>query len=137
MSVARVRSTPPSISPTRPSSLSFLGKRPGPGRKLDKLSPQLALHEIEESDNVLEPYERLIIHDSMSGDQTLFTNAEGIERVREVSQRLVDDPPEVQLHRVGSWEAAVHARPDRAPLVEVSLRAGLASEAVTHTGRHD
>jgi glucose-6-phosphate 1-dehydrogenase len=137
MWVARVRSTPPSISPTRPSSLSFLGKRPGPGRKLDKLSPQLALHEIEESDNVLEPYERLI-HDSMSGDQTLFTNAEGIERVREVSQRLLDDSPEVQLHRVGSrGVAAVHARPDRAPLVEVSLRAGLASEAVTHPGRHD
>ena len=37
-------------------------------------------HETEESDNVLEAYERLI-HDSMAGDQTLFTNAEGIERL--------------------------------------------------------
>jgi len=83
-------------------SLSFYGKRPGPGMKLDKLSLQFALHETEESDNVLEAYERLI-HDSMSGDQTLFTNAEGIERLWEVSQPLLDDPPEVQLYRVGSW----------------------------------
>jgi glucose-6-phosphate 1-dehydrogenase len=83
-------------------SLSFYGKRPGPGMRLDKLSLQFALHETEESDNVLEAYERLI-HDSMSGDQTLFTNAEGIERLWEVSQPLLDDPPEVQLYRVGSW----------------------------------
>ena len=51
---------------------------------------------------MLEAYERLI-HDSMAGDQTLFTNAEGIERLWEVSQPLLDDPPEVQLYRVGSW----------------------------------
>jgi len=83
-------------------SLSFYGKRPGPGMKLDKLSLQFALHETEDSEHVLEAYERLI-HDSMSGDQTLFTNAEGIERLWEVSQPLLDDPPEVQLYRVGSW----------------------------------
>ena len=83
-------------------SLSFYGKRPGPGMKLDKLSLQFALHETEESDNVLEAYERLI-HDSMAGDQTLFTNAEGIERLWEVSQPLLERPPEVQLYRVGSW----------------------------------
>ena len=83
-------------------SLSFYGKRPGPGMKLDKLSLQFALHETEDSDHVLEAYERLI-HDSMSGDQTLFTNAEGIERLWEVSQPLLEDPPEVQLYRVGSW----------------------------------
>jgi glucose-6-phosphate 1-dehydrogenase len=83
-------------------SLSFYGKRPGPGMRLDKLSLQFALHETEESDNVLEAYERLI-HDSMVGDQTLFTNAEGIERLWEVSQPVIEHPPEVQLYRVGSW----------------------------------
>ena len=89
-------------------SLSFYGKRPGPGMRLDKLSFQFALHETEESDNVLEAYERLI-HDSMSGDQTLFTRAEGIERLWEVPQPLLDDPPEVQLYRVGSWgPSAMH-----------------------------
>ena len=54
--------------------------------KLDKLSLQFALHETDHADGVLEAYERLI-HDAMSGDQTLFTNAEGIERLWEVSHR--------------------------------------------------
>jgi len=83
-------------------SLSFYGKQPGPGMKLDKLSLQFALHETDHADGVLEAYERLI-HDAMSGDQTLFTNAEGIERLWEVSAPLLEDPPDVQLYRVGSW----------------------------------
>ena len=36
--------------------------------------------------DVLEAYERLI-HDAMRGDHTLFTTAEGIERLWEVSRR--------------------------------------------------
>jgi glucose-6-phosphate 1-dehydrogenase len=83
-------------------SLSFYGKQPGPGMKLDKLSLQFALHETDHAEEVLEAYERLIL-DAMSGDQTLFTNAEGIERLWEVSQALLDSPPMVQLYRVGSW----------------------------------
>jgi glucose-6-phosphate 1-dehydrogenase len=83
-------------------SLSFYGKQPGPGMKLEKLSLQFALHDTDNAESVLEAYERLI-HDAMSGDQTLFTNAEGIERLWEVSQPLLDDPPEVQLYRAGSW----------------------------------
>jgi glucose-6-phosphate 1-dehydrogenase len=86
-------------------SLSFYGKMPGPGMKLDKLSLQFALHETEHVESVLEAYERLI-HDAMSGDQTLFTNAEGIERLWEVSHPLIAAPPEVQLYRVGSWGPA-------------------------------
>ena len=73
-------------------SLSFYGKQPGPGMKLDKLSLQFALHETDHAQSVLEAYERLI-HDAMSGDQTLFTNAEGIERLWEVSHPLLDSPP--------------------------------------------
>ena len=60
--------------------------------KLDKLSLQFALHETDHAESVLEAYERLI-HDAMSGDQTLFTNAEGIERLWEVSHPLLDAPP--------------------------------------------
>jgi glucose-6-phosphate 1-dehydrogenase len=83
-------------------SLSFYGKRPGPGMRLDKLSLQFALHETDHADGALEAYERLI-HDAMSGDQTLFTNGEGVERLWEVSHSLLDAPPEVQLYRAGSW----------------------------------
>ncbi len=86
-------------------SLSFYGKRPGPGMRLDKLSLQFALHETDLAGSVLEAYERLI-HDAMSGDQTLFTSAEGVERLWEVSHPLLDSPPEVQLYRIGSWGPA-------------------------------
>jgi glucose-6-phosphate 1-dehydrogenase len=83
-------------------SLSFYGKRPGTGMKLDKLSLQFALHETDRLPDVLEAYERLI-HDAMSGDHTLFTTAEGIERLWEVSTPLLDDPPPVRSYAPGSW----------------------------------
>ena len=83
-------------------SLSFYGKRPGPGMRLDKLSLQFALHETERAGDVLEAYERLI-HDAMSGDHTLFTTAEGIERLWEVSVPLLADPPPVRPYAAGSW----------------------------------
>ena len=83
-------------------SLSFYGKRPGPGMRLDKLSLQFALHETDQVDDVLEAYERLI-HDALIGDQTLFTNAQGIERLWEVSHPLLVHPSDVELYRVGSW----------------------------------
>jgi len=83
-------------------SLSFYGKRPGPGFKLDKLSLQFALHETGKEADVLEAYERLI-HDAMTGDRTLFTSAEGIERLWEVSMPLLDAPPPVRSYPPGSW----------------------------------
>jgi glucose-6-phosphate 1-dehydrogenase len=83
-------------------SLSFYGKRPGPGMQLDKLSLQFALHETGHETDVLEAYERLI-HDAMSGDHTLFTAAEDIERLWELSTPLLEDPPEVEFYPVGSW----------------------------------
>jgi glucose-6-phosphate 1-dehydrogenase len=83
-------------------SLSFYGKRPGPGMTLDKLSLQFALHETGQQGEVLEAYERLI-HDAMSGDHTLFTTAADIERLWEQSAPLLDDPPPVYQYPKGSW----------------------------------
>lgn len=83
-------------------SLSFYGKRPGPGMKLDKLSLQFAMQETGHAQEVLEAYERLIL-DAMRGDRTLYTTAEGIERLWEVSAPLLDDPPPVRSYDVGSW----------------------------------
>ena len=54
-------------------SLSFYGKRPGPGMRLDKLSLQFAMHDTGLIGDVLEAYERLIL-DAMRGDHTLFTD---------------------------------------------------------------
>ena len=83
-------------------SLSFYGKRPGPGMRLDKLSLQFAMGETSYIGEVLEAYERLIL-DAMRGDRTLFTMASGIERLWEVSMPLLEAPPPVRLYEPGSW----------------------------------
>jgi len=83
-------------------SLSFYGKRPGPGMRLDKQSLQFSLHETGRSTDVLEAYERLI-YDAMSGDHTLFSSAEGIESLWERSKPLLENPPPVRPYTPGSW----------------------------------
>jgi glucose-6-phosphate 1-dehydrogenase len=83
-------------------SLSFYGKRPGPGMRLDKVSMQFAMHDTAHIDDVLEAYERLIL-DAMRGDHTLFTTAEGIERLWELSTTLLESPPPVRFYDPGSW----------------------------------
>ena len=83
-------------------SLSFYGKRPGPGMRLEKLSLQFAMHETGLIGDVLEAYERLIL-DAMRGDHTLFTTADGIERLWEVSRPLLESPPPVRAYPLGSW----------------------------------
>ena len=60
------------------------------------------LQETDRAGDALEAYERLIL-DAMRGDHTLFTTAEGIERLWEVSAPLLQDPPPVRLYAPGSW----------------------------------
>jgi glucose-6-phosphate 1-dehydrogenase len=83
-------------------SLSFYGKRPGPGMRLDKLSLQFAMHDTGLAGEVLEAYERLIL-DAMRGDRTLFTTAVDIERLWQVSTPLLEAAPPVRLYAQGSW----------------------------------
>ncbi|GJF10675.1 glucose-6-phosphate 1-dehydrogenase [Mycolicibacterium cyprinidarum] len=83
-------------------SLSFYGKRPGPGMKLEKLSMQFSTQETDYNDDVLEAYERLIL-DAMCGDHTLFTTAEGIESLWDRSAQLLQDPPPVKMYPQGTW----------------------------------
>jgi glucose-6-phosphate 1-dehydrogenase len=83
-------------------SLSFYGKRPGPGMRLDKQSLQFSMNDTGLAGEVLEAYERLLL-DAMRGDHTLFTTAEGIERLWEVSQPLLENPPPVRLYSPDSW----------------------------------
>ena len=83
-------------------SLSFYGKRPGPGMRLDKLSMQFAMNDTGLISDVLEAYERLIL-DAMRGDHTLFTTADGIERLWQVSAPLLEAPPPVRLYAPDSW----------------------------------
>jgi len=83
-------------------SLSFYGKRPGPGMRLEKLSMQFSTQETARAGDVLEAYERLIL-DAMRGDHTLFTTAEGIESLWARSADLLEDPPPVKPYAPGTW----------------------------------
>jgi glucose-6-phosphate 1-dehydrogenase len=83
-------------------SLSYYGKRPGPGMRLEKLSMQFATSETEQVADVLEAYERLLL-DTLRGDHTLFTTAEGIESLWERSAPLLENPPPVRPYAPGSW----------------------------------
>ena len=83
-------------------SLSYYGKSPGPGMRLQKLSMQFDTAETADADEVLEAYERLI-YDACRGERTLFTTASGIERLWEVSAPLLDNPPPLQMYDVGSY----------------------------------
>jgi glucose-6-phosphate 1-dehydrogenase len=90
------------LSDTPRLSLSFYGKRPGPGMHLDKASMQFSLGETSQHKDVLEAYERLL-HDAMIGDRTLFTTAEGVERLWEISAPALDDPSPLRPYAQGSW----------------------------------
>ena len=83
-------------------SLSFYGKRPGPGMKLDKLSMQFSTQETDTAGDVLEAYERLIL-DAMRGDHTLFTTAEGIESLWERSTQLLTTRRRSRSYQPGTW----------------------------------
>jgi glucose-6-phosphate 1-dehydrogenase len=83
-------------------SLSFYGKRPGPGMLLEKASMEFSLGEAGRQKDVLEAYERLI-HDALTGDRTLFTTAEGVERLWEISEPLLEHPSPVRSYAPGSW----------------------------------
>jgi glucose-6-phosphate 1-dehydrogenase len=83
-------------------SLSFYGKRPGRGMHLEKASMQFSLGETPQHKDALEAYERLI-HDAMTGDRTLFTTAEGVERLWEISAPLLEHPPPLHRYPQDSW----------------------------------
>ncbi len=83
-------------------SLSFYGKRPGPGFQLNKLSMQFAMEDTGWAGSGLEAYERLIL-EAVKGNSTLFTTSEGVERLWEISQPMLDDPPKVRRYPQGSW----------------------------------
>src|SRR5256714_9578249 len=70
--------------------------------RLDKLSLQFAMRDTGLIGDVLEAYERLIL-DAMRGDRTLFTTADGIERLWAASSTLLESPPPVRFYAPGSW----------------------------------
>ncbi len=81
---------------------SFLAKVPGPTMQLGEAHMQFDYDSLGADEHGLDPYERLI-HDVMLGDRTLFTSSEAIERLWEISQPVLEDPPPVAEYEPGSW----------------------------------
>jgi glucose-6-phosphate 1-dehydrogenase len=82
--------------------IDFLAKEPGARMKLGAASLNFRYGDSFDVANDLEGYERLL-HDCMLGDHTLFTRADGIERLWEVSAPLLEQPPKPLPYAPGSW----------------------------------
>jgi glucose-6-phosphate 1-dehydrogenase len=81
---------------------SFLAKVPGPTMRLGKARLRFDYEDSFADEHELEAYERLI-HDALIGDRTLFTRADGIERLWEVAAPVLAAPPPVRPYERGSW----------------------------------
>jgi glucose-6-phosphate 1-dehydrogenase len=84
-------------------SASFLAKVPGPRIELGEAHMRFSYADtFGGTSQALDPYERLI-HDVMVGDRTLFSSSEAIERLWEVSEPLLEAPPQAIPYEPGSW----------------------------------
>jgi len=82
--------------------IEFLAKKPGPEMTLGATEMKFSYDDSFAQANALEGYERLILL-AMMGDQSLFTRADGIERVWEISEPLLTSPPPVETYAPGTW----------------------------------
>jgi glucose-6-phosphate 1-dehydrogenase len=84
-------------------SASFLAKVPGPKLQLGEAHMHFSYADtFGGAEQALDAYERLL-HDVMVGDRTLFTGSDAIERLWEISEPLLKDPPPTLPYEPGSW----------------------------------
>ena len=82
--------------------VKFLAKEPGAEMRLGEAAMVFRYQDSFNQANSLEGYENLILQ-AMLGDQSLFTSSDGIERLWEISEPLLQDPPPVEPYAPGSW----------------------------------
>jgi glucose-6-phosphate 1-dehydrogenase len=83
-------------------TIGFLAKEPGATMKLGAAEMTFRYADSFNAAYDLEGYERLLL-EAMNGNQTLFTQADAIDRLWEISAPLLDNPPPVQPYDPGSW----------------------------------
>ena len=83
-------------------TVRFLAKQPGPEMSLGQSKMVFRPEDSFTIANALEGYEHLILL-AMLGDQSLFTSSDGIERLWEISEPLLENPPPVEPYAPGSW----------------------------------
>jgi glucose-6-phosphate 1-dehydrogenase len=82
--------------------VEFMAKMPGPEMTLGAATMNFRYEDSFAQSNALEGYERMILL-AMFGDQSLFTRSDGIERVWEISEPLLENPPKCLPYEPGSW----------------------------------
>ncbi len=82
--------------------VNFLAKVPGAELSLGNAEMMFNYKDSFVASNALEGYEHLILL-AMTGDQSLFTRSDGIERLWEISEPLLENLPPVEPYRAGSW----------------------------------
>jgi glucose-6-phosphate 1-dehydrogenase len=80
----------------------FLAKVPGAELSLGNAEMGFYYKDSFVASHALEGYEHLILM-AMVGDQSLFTSSDGIERLWEISEPLLENPPPVEPYPVGSY----------------------------------
>ncbi|MCG7595535.1 glucose-6-phosphate dehydrogenase [Mycobacterium sp. PSTR-4-N] len=90
------------LTDTPVASLDVNVKRPGPDLAIERLGSRLELAPSDHADDSLTAYERLLL-DVIRGDQTLFARSDEVDRLWQVCQPVLDDPPPVQTYEKGSW----------------------------------
>jgi glucose-6-phosphate 1-dehydrogenase len=82
--------------------VNFLAKVPGAELTLGNAEMAFYYKDSFAESHALEGYEHLILM-AMVGDQSLFTSTDGIERLWEISEPLLENPPPVEPYPVGSY----------------------------------
>jgi glucose-6-phosphate 1-dehydrogenase len=82
--------------------VNFLAKVPGAELTLGNAEMAFYYKDSFAESHALEGYEHLILQ-AMIGDQSLFTSSDGIERLWEISEPLLENPPPVEPYPVGSF----------------------------------
>jgi glucose-6-phosphate 1-dehydrogenase len=97
---------PPHLRPLRPAEdvAVLLRQAPRPGHEARQAEPAVRDAGDRPGPERCARGLRAAHLDAMpSGDRTLFTTAEGIERLWEISQPLIDNPPVVRPYAPGTW----------------------------------
>ena len=89
------------MGPNEGISISFLAKIPVPSIEIGPAHMDFRYAGSFGSE-LIEAYERLI-HDALIGDRTLFTRCDGVERVWELVEKVINDPPPIHTYAPGSW----------------------------------
>ncbi len=77
-------------------------KRPGPDMVLAEATMLMDFSDAIPGADPLEAYERLLL-EVVRGEQTLFTRSDEVDRLWQVVQPVLDDPPPLQTYAQGSW----------------------------------